>query len=102
MNVTAVAITTIICITILVLCRDDKMKTEAVKRTLEDMVYTVEEVAEIMKTSKQYVYSLVNAHQLRVLKIPHTRIRKSELERFFKDNEGKDLSNPNEPKDIVS
>ena len=70
------------------------MKTEAVKRTLEDMVYTVEEVAEIMKTSKQYVYSLVNAHQL--------RIRKSELERFFKDNEGKDLSNPNEPKDIVS
>lgn len=42
------------------------MKTEAVKRTLEDMVYTVEEVAEIMKTSKQYVYSLVNAHQLRV------------------------------------
>lgn len=60
------------------------MKTEAVKRTLEDMVYTVEEVAEIMKTSKQYVYSLVNAHQLRVLKIPHTRIRKSELERFLR------------------
>ena len=78
------------------------MKTEAVKRTLADMVYTVEEVAEIMKTSKQYVYSLVNAHQLRVLKIPHTRIRKSELERFFKDNEGKDLSNPKEPKDNVS
>jgi hypothetical protein len=36
-----------------------------------------------------------------VLKIPHTRIRKSELERFFRDNEGKDLTNPNEPKDIV-
>lgn len=70
------------------------------KRAPEDMVYTVEEVAVIMRTSKQYVYSLVNAHQLRVLKIPHTRIRKSELERFLKDNEGMDLSNPTEPKEI--
>lgn len=32
------------------------MKTEAVKRTLEDMVYTVEEVAEIMKTSSHEKY----------------------------------------------
>ena len=79
------------------------MKKESVmKRVPEDMVYTVEEVAVIMRTSKQYVYSLVNAHQLRVLKIPHTRIRKSELERFFKDNEGMDLSNPINPVAINS
>lgn len=50
-------------------------KESVMKRVPEDMVYTVEEVAVIMRTSKQYVYSLVNAHQLRVLKIPHTRIR---------------------------
>lgn len=75
-------------------------KESVMKSAPEDMVYTVEEVAVIMRTSKQYVYSLVNAHQLRVLKIPHTRIRKSELERFFKDNEGMDLSNPTEPKEI--
>ena len=77
-------------------------KESVMKRVPEDMVYTVEEVAVIMRTSKQYVYSLVNAHQLRVLKIPHTRIRKSELERFFKDNEGMDLSNPINPVAINS
>ena len=83
--------------------RKKVMKKESVmKRVPEDMVYTVEEVAVIMRTSKQYVYSLVNAHQLRVLKIPHTRIRKSELERFFKDNEGMDLSNPINPVAINS
>ena len=77
------------------------MKIATIKREPEDMVYTVEEVATIMRASKQYVYTLINANQIRVLKIPHTRIRKSELERFFTDNEGKDLTNPNEPKDIV-
>lgn len=77
-------------------------KESVMKRVPEDMVYTVEEVSVIMRTSKQYVYSLVNAHQLRVLKIPHTRIRKSELERFFKDNEGMDLSNPINPVAINS
>lgn len=77
------------------------MKIATIKREPEDMVYTVEEVATIMRASKQYVYTLINANQIRVLKISHTRIRKSELERFFRDNEGKDLTNPNEPKDIV-
>ena len=77
------------------------MKIATIKREPEDMVYTVEEVATIMRASKQYVYTLINANQIRELKIPHTRIRKSELERFFRDNEGKDLTNPNEPKDIV-
>lgn len=111
MNYTAIAITAIICITILMLCHEPKrkqikergkfMKIATIKREPEDMVYTVEEVATIMRASKQYVYTLINANQIRVLKIPHTRIRKSELERFFRDNEGKDLTNPNEPKDIV-
>ena len=58
-------------------------------------------IATIKREPEDMVYTLINANQIRVLKIPHTRIRKSELERFFRDNEGKDLTNPNEPKDIV-
>ena len=47
------------------------MKIATIKREPEDMVYTVEEVATIMRASKQYVYTLINANQIRVLKIPH-------------------------------
>lgn len=44
------------------------MKIATIKREPEDMVYTVEEVATIMRASKQYVYTLINANQIRVLK----------------------------------
>ena len=52
------------------------MKIATIKREPEDMVYTVEEVATIMRASKQYVYTLINANQIRVLKIPSYKNKK--------------------------
>lgn len=43
------------------------MKIATIKREPEDMVYTVEEVATIMRASKQYVYTLINANQIRII-----------------------------------
>lgn len=64
---------------------------------MEDMVYTVEETAEILRTSKNYVYELINAGRLKVLRLPKIKIRKKELEVFLEKYEGYDLSNPDNP-----
>lgn len=44
------------------------MKIATIKREPEDMVYTVEEVATIMRASKQYVYTLINANQINLMR----------------------------------
>ena len=44
------------------------MKIATIKREPEDMVYTVEEVATIMRASKQYVYTPVSYTHLDVYK----------------------------------
>lgn len=53
------------------------MKIATIKREPEDMVYTVEEVATIMRASKQYVYTLINANQIRQMLMRPIRQRLS-------------------------
>lgn len=67
---------------------------------MTEMLYTVAEAAEILKAGKAYVYKLINAGQLKVIKLPNTKIRKSELERFLEQFEGYDLTDPEQPKVI--
>ena len=67
----------------------------------EKVLYTVKEVSEIMHTNQAYVYSLIKAGLLPVLKLGSFKIRSESLFRFLEENEGKDLTNPMNVVDLV-
>ena len=61
---------------------------------MEDMLYTVKEVAQILKTNVNYVHSLRKANILPFLKLGNYKCRKVALENFLADYEGMDITNP--------
>lgn len=54
---------------------------------MEEMVYTVAQVASILHVNKNYVYELINKGMIPVLKFKSFRIRKSSLEKFLEKYE---------------
>lgn len=67
---------------------------------MEDMLYTVSEVAQILKTNTDYVYKLHRTGLLRFLKIGRLKCRKATLEAFLEKCEGLDISDPNNVKPL--
>lgn len=61
---------------------------------MEEMLYTVQEVASILKTNVDYVYKLQKAGMIRFMKIGRLKCRKSTLEAFLEKYDGYDLSDP--------
>lgn len=59
-----------------------------------DEVLTVKDVAKIIKCNPQYVYKLRDAGLIKFMYLGSLKCRRSELERFLKEAEGKDLSDP--------
>jgi len=57
-------------------------------------LYTVAQVAEILQTSRNYVYRLINCGLLKTMKIGTKKIRHDTLADFLKIAEGKDLTDP--------
>ena len=62
------------------------------------LIYTVQEVAKILHSSPNYIYSLIDKGYLPAIKLGSIKILKSTLEKFLLENEGKDLSNINDIK----
>ena len=60
----------------------------------EKLLYTVKEVSELLHTNPTYVYNLIKAGLLPVLKLGSFKVRKESLSKFLEDYEGKDLTNP--------
>ena len=60
----------------------------------EDMLYTVPEVAKILKCNVDYVYKLQKAGLLRLMKIGRLKCRKTTLEQFLAKYDGCDISDP--------
>jgi excisionase family DNA binding protein len=67
---------------------------------MDDMLFTVAETAKIIKSNTNYVYDLIKAGLIPVLKLGSFKIRKSAIEDFLKKYEGKDLTNPYDIKDL--
>lgn len=67
---------------------------------MEDILYTVSEVAKLIKTNPAYVYQLIKAGHLQVLKLGSFKIRRVTLLEFLEKNQGYDLTNPHEVKKI--
>ena len=61
---------------------------------MEDILYTVQETAKLLKTNKGYVYNLINAGVLPALKLGSLKIRKNAIEEFLKLYENNDLTDP--------
>lgn len=61
---------------------------------MEDMLYTVKEVAAILKTNVNYVYQLQRAGLLRFMKLGSLKCRKSTLEEFLAKYDGCDITDP--------
>ena len=68
---------------------------------MENMLYTVPEVAAILKTNVDYVYKLQRAGLIRFMKIGRLKCRKSTLEEFLEKYDGLDISDPFNIQQIV-
>lgn len=66
----------------------------------ESLIYTVQEVAKILHSSPNYIYLLIEKGYLPAIKLGSIKILKSSLEKFLIDNEGNDLSDINNIKQL--
>lgn len=57
-------------------------------------IYTMDEVATILRCTNSYVQNLRKAGLIKCLNLGCYKVRKEELERFLRDNEGMDLRDP--------
>lgn len=71
-----------------------------VSQTMPDVLYTVKEVAELLKTNIDYVHKLRKAGLLPFLKIGQYKVRKQALDIFLERYEGKDLTDPFNVKEL--
>lgn len=69
---------------------------------MEDVLFTVPEVAEILRTNVDYVYKLRRSGLLRFIKIGRLKCRKSTLEAFLEKYEGLDVSDPFDVKEVIT
>lgn len=67
---------------------------------MEEVLYTVHEVAELIKSNGSYVYRLINSGALPALKLGSMKVRKQALHDFLEKYEGKDLSEPENVVDL--
>ncbi|MCR3758174.1 helix-turn-helix domain-containing protein [Clostridium felsineum] len=59
---------------------------------MEDYLMSVSEVTKRLKTNKALVYELINRKLLSAIKLGSLKIRNSEVNRFLKEYDGKDLT----------
>lgn len=67
---------------------------------MEDVLYTVAEVAKLIKTNTKYVYELIKKGFLPALKLGSYKVRRDALLEFLKKYEGKDLTDLNNVVDL--
>lgn len=67
---------------------------------MEEILYTVQEVAKLLKCNVNYVHELRKARLLPFLKLGCYKCRREALVKFLKDYEGKDLTDPYKIRDL--
>lgn len=61
---------------------------------MTELLYTIPEVAQLLKTNEAYVNKLRRTGMLKFLKLGRWKCRKSTLEAFLEQWEGYDLTDP--------
>lgn len=67
---------------------------------MADMLYTVKEVAAILKVNKNAIYDLIRKGHLKALKLGSLKVTYFELERFLEKYNGKDMSDLDNIKEL--
>lgn len=67
---------------------------------MDQVLYTVSETAELLKVNRNSVYDLLRKNIIRGIKIGSLKITRKELLDFLERNNGKDLSNLDEIKEL--
>ncbi|WP_096635794.1 helix-turn-helix domain-containing protein [Clostridium cochlearium] len=67
---------------------------------MKEYLYTVEEVATILKVNKNTVYDLIRSGLLQALRLGRLKVTKITLIRFLKEYNGKDLSDLEDIKEL--
>lgn len=67
---------------------------------MEEILYTVVEVAKLIKTNTNYVYDLIRKGFLPALKLGSYKVRRTALLEFLEKYEGKDLTDLNNVVDL--
>jgi excisionase family DNA binding protein len=67
---------------------------------MDEVLYTVPEVSKLIKSNTDYVYQLIKSGLLPVLKLGKYKIRRTALLEFLAKYEGKDLTNPNDIRNL--
>lgn len=67
---------------------------------MEEYLYTVEEVAAILKVNKNTVYNLIRKGLLIALKLGRLKVTRTTLITFLKEFDGKDLSDLDNVKEL--
>ena len=68
---------------------------------MEPVLYTVSETAELLKINRNSVYDLLKHDVIRGLKLGSLKITRDELMKFLENNNGKDLSNLQDIKELT-
>lgn len=68
-----------------------KEKKQKMNNNLENVLLTVNEVAKTLKTNSNIVYELINRGELRGLKLGRIKVPYFEVDRFLRDNLGKEI-----------
>lgn len=67
---------------------------------VNEILYTVNETAKLLKCNPNMVNSLINSGKLKCLILGRRKIPRYELLRFINDNLGTDITDPFNPKPI--
>ena len=67
---------------------------------MEDALYTVKEVSQLIKTNVGYVYNLIKKGYLPALNLGSLKVRRASLLEFLEKYDGKDLSDLDNIKDL--
>lgn len=68
---------------------------------MEPVLYTVTETAELLKVNRNSVYDLLKKNVIRGIKIGSLKITRTELLEFLDKNNGKDLSDLDDIKELT-
>ena len=65
-----------------------------------DILYTVPEIAKLIKTNSSYVYTLIRLGLLPALRLGSLKVRRASLLEFLERFEGKDLTDLEHIRDL--
>lgn len=66
----------------------------------DKMLYTIRQAADLLGISPNKLYDLIHAGRIKCIKLGSMKVSKTEIDRFIEQSQGKDLTDPKNPKEL--